>query len=56
MKKNYKKSLILLLSLIIGSIIGIIFKEKTQILSPFGNLFINMLLVAIVPPAKGNAL
>ena len=46
---NYKKSLILLLSIIIGTIIGLIFKESTSILSPFGDLFLNLLLVIIIP-------
>ncbi len=46
---NYKSSLILLLSIIIGSIVGFIFKEKATILSPFGDLFLNLLLVIIIP-------
>ena len=47
--KNYKKSIILILSLIVGAIVGIIFGEKTAILAPFGDIFINLLLVIIVP-------
>ena len=47
--KNYKSSLIILLSIVIGAIVGIIFKEDTKILSPFGDLFLNMLLIIIVP-------
>lgn len=47
--KNYKSTLILLGSIILGTIIGLIFKEKATILSPFGDLFINLLLVIIVP-------
>ena len=46
---NYKKSLILLLSIIIGTLIGLIFKEKVSILNPFGDLFLNLLLVIIIP-------
>ena len=46
---NYKKPIILLLSIIIGTFIGLIFKEKTSILSPFGDLFLNLLLVIIIP-------
>ena len=46
---NYKSSFILLLSIILGAIIGIIIKEKILFLKPFGDLFINLLLV-IVPP------
>ena len=47
--KNYKQSIILLLSIIIGGIVGIIFKEKTSVLNPFGDLFINMMFIVIVP-------
>ena len=47
--KTYHQSLILLLSTIIGAIIGVIFKEKTVILKPLGDLFLNMLLVIIIP-------
>lgn len=47
--KNYKQSIILIGSLIIGTIIGLIFKEKATILEPLGTLFINMLLVVVVP-------
>lgn len=47
--KNYKSSLILLLSIIIGTILGLIFKEKITCLKPFGDLFINLLLVIVVP-------
>lgn len=47
--KNYKSTLILLSSIVIGTIIGLIFKEKAKVLSPFGDLFLNMLLVIIVP-------
>ena len=47
--KNYKQSIILIGSLIIGTIVGIIFKEKATVLEPLGTLFINMLLVVVVP-------
>lgn len=47
--KNYKQTIILLLSIIIGGVIGIIFKEKTSVLNPFGDLFINMMFIVIVP-------
>ena len=47
--KNYKSSIILILAVIIGTIIGLIFKEKASILSPLGDMFINMLLVVVVP-------
>ena len=42
--KNYKSSIILLGSIILGTIVGLIFKEKASVLSPFGDLFLNLLL------------
>lgn len=47
--KNYKSYLILIGSIIIGTIAGLVFKEKTLIVSPLGDLFLNMLLVIVVP-------
>ena len=47
--KNYKQSIILMGSLIIGTIVGLVFKEKATVLEPLGTLFINMLLVVVVP-------
>ena len=47
--KNYKSSLILIGSIIIGTIVGLIWGEKATVLSPFGDLFLNLLLVIIVP-------
>ena len=47
--KNYLSTLLMLCGIIVGAIIGIIFKEKATVLSPLGDLFLNMLLVIIVP-------
>ena len=47
--KTYKATLILIGSIIVGTIFGLIFKEKASIVSPFGDLFLNMLLVIIIP-------
>ena len=47
--KNYKGSLILIISIIIGAMIGIVFGEKANVLAPFGDLFLNLLFVVIVP-------
>ena len=47
--KNYKSTIILLLSIIIGTIIGLIFKEKACVLSPLGDIFLNLMFVIIVP-------
>ena len=47
--KNYRFPVILLTSIIIGCIIGIIFKEDSIYLKPFGTIFVNMLYVVVVP-------
>lgn len=47
--KNYKSFIILISSIIFGGILGFIFKDKILFLKPFGDLFLNMLLVIIVP-------
>ena len=47
--KNYKTTIILLIAIIIGAILGIILKEKAIVFKPLGDIFLNMLLVIIVP-------
>ena len=47
--KNYNSTWILLGSVVIGAICGLIFKEKAEIVKPLGDLFLNLLLVIIVP-------
>lgn len=47
--KNYKQTIILLISIIIGAIVGIVYKEKTEVLKPFGDIFINLMFVIIIP-------
>jgi len=46
---NYKSTIILLVAIIVGSIVGLVFKEKATILSPLGDLFLNLLLVIVIP-------
>lgn len=46
---NYKSTIILLVAIIVGAIVGIIFKEKATIVRPLGDLFLNLLLVIVVP-------
>lgn len=46
---NYKSTIILFVAIIVGAFVGIIFQEKATILSPFGDIFLNLLLVIIVP-------
>ena len=47
--KNYRKTILLVIGLIIGAIVGIVAGEKAKYLAPFGDIFINLLLVIIVP-------
>lgn len=47
--KNYKQTIILLVAIIIGAVVGIVFKEKTEVLKPFGDIFINLMFVIIIP-------
>ena len=47
--KNYKQMIILIMAIIIGGIVGLIWKDGASVLSPFGDLFLNMLLIAVVP-------
>ena len=47
--KTYKSIIILLVAIIIGAIVGIVFKEKAAILSPFGDIFLNLMFIVIVP-------
>ena len=46
---NYKTTIILLVAIIVGAIVGIIFQEKATILKPLGDIFLNLLLVIVVP-------
>ena len=47
--QNYKSIIILLAAIIIGAIVGIVFKEKAAVLSPLGDIFLNFMFVIIVP-------
>jgi len=46
---TYKQSLILLAAIIVGTIAGLVFGERITFLKPLGDLFLNLLLVIIVP-------
>ena len=46
---NYKSTIILIAAIIVGSIFGVIFKEKAAVVAPLGDVFLNLLLVIIVP-------
>lgn len=47
--RNYKSMLILLFSIVIGGLIGLLWGEGANVLKPFGDVFLNMLLIIIVP-------
>lgn len=47
--KNYKSSLLLLGSILIGGVVGAILGPKATILKPFGDLFLNLLFMSLVP-------
>jgi Na+/H+-dicarboxylate symporter len=47
--KNYKMSLILLVSILVGGIVGVIMGPDASKLEPFGQLFLNMMFTIIVP-------
>ena len=47
--KNYKQTILLLVAIIIGAVVGLCWGEKASILSPFGDVFINLMFIIIVP-------
>lgn len=46
---GYRFPIILLISMILGSIVGIIFKENSAFLKPFGDIFLNLMYTIVVP-------
>jgi Na+/H+-dicarboxylate symporter len=47
--KNYRFTVTLLSAILIGGVAGLIFGEKTAVVKPFGDLFINLMFMIIVP-------
>ena len=47
--KKYRFTYLLLLSVIIGSLLGLVFKEKVVVIKPLGDLFLNMMFTIVVP-------
>ncbi|WP_264536111.1 dicarboxylate/amino acid:cation symporter [Flavobacterium sp. N1736] len=47
--KSYSSILLLLGGIIIGSILGLVFKEKVEVIKPLGDIFLNLLFTAIIP-------
>lgn len=47
--KTYRFPIILLLSVILGCVLGIMLENKAMVIKPFGTIFINMLYTIVVP-------
>lgn len=47
--KSYGGSILLLLGIIVGSIIGVVMGEKAMLLSPIGEIFLNLMFTIVVP-------
>lgn len=47
--KNYKSSLFLIVSVIIGGIIGLIMGERASIFAPLGTIFLNLIFTILIP-------
>lgn len=47
--KNYRFPIILLLSIIVGSVLGLTMGKEASILKPFGDLFLNLMFMIVVP-------
>lgn len=47
--ENYRFSIILIISIAIGSIIGLIFGERAVVLKPFGDIFLNLMFTVVTP-------
>lgn len=47
--KNYRFTLVLLSAIVIGGLAGIIFGPKAAVVKPFGDLFLNLMFMIIVP-------
>jgi Na+/H+-dicarboxylate symporter len=47
--KSYCFSILLILSIIVGAVIGVVFKKDAAVLKPLGDIFLNLLFTVIVP-------
>ena len=47
--RNYKLSIILIFSVIIGGIIGLIMGERASIFEPLGTIFLNLIFTILIP-------
>ena len=47
--KTYRQTILLLFGILVGACVGLVFGERATVLTPFGDVFLNLLLVIIVP-------
>ncbi len=47
--ENYRFSVILIISIAVGSFIGLVFGDRAVILKPFGDIFLNLMFTAVTP-------
>jgi Na+/H+-dicarboxylate symporter len=47
--QNYGFSLVLLVAIIIGSCLGLAFKQHAEVFKPFGDVFLNLLFTVVMP-------
>lgn len=47
--KNYASSIILLVSISIGALLGVVLKDKAVLLKPLGDIFLNLLFTVVAP-------
>ncbi|MTW87687.1 cation:dicarboxylase symporter family transporter [Virgibacillus dakarensis] len=47
--KAYRFPLILLVSIIVGSVIGLIYGDKANVIKPLGDIFLNLLFMVVMP-------
>ncbi len=47
--KNYLSTILLLLGLVAGGILGALLGEKASVLQPVGTIFLNLIFVLVVP-------
>jgi Na+/H+-dicarboxylate symporter len=47
--KNYAFSILLICAILIGSVLGLIFKQNAVMFKPFGDVFLNLLFTVVVP-------
>lgn len=47
--KQWRFTIILIISVIAGSVTGAVFRDKAEVFKPFGDIFLNLLFTAVVP-------